>query len=104
MAYPPKAQDERTPLQVPIAIGSALWYTCVMCCVEGFEDERRSVMVVETAEDDRTGDGRCSLVEAIFSPGDSNATTGAPNVTPSKEASAPPSEWPMTQIFESGYM
>lgn len=51
-----------------------------------------------------TGWGRCSRREAIFSPGDSNATTGAPKVTPTKEASAPPSEWPVIQIFESGYM
>lgn len=28
-AYPPSAQDERTPLHVPIAIGSAVWYTWV---------------------------------------------------------------------------
>ena len=31
MAYPPRAQDESIPLHVPIAIGSAVWYTCVIC-------------------------------------------------------------------------
>jgi len=36
------------------------------------------------------------------SPGDSNATTGFPNVTPTKLASAPPREWPMIQIVASG--
>jgi len=25
MAYPPRAQDDKTPLHVPIAIGSAVW-------------------------------------------------------------------------------
>jgi hypothetical protein len=25
MAYPASAQDDRTPLQVPIAMGSAVW-------------------------------------------------------------------------------
>lgn len=41
-----------------------------------------------------TGIGKCNRLEAIFSPGASKATTGAPNVTPRREASAPPSEWP----------
>ena len=40
---------------------------------------------------------------AIFSPGDSIATVGVPNVTPSKEARAPPSEWPVIQMLASGY-
>lgn len=35
-AYPPSAQLESTPLQVPIGIGSAVWKTCVMCCVESW--------------------------------------------------------------------
>ena len=51
-----------------------------------------------------TGEGRCRRREAIFSPGDSKAMTGVPNVIPSMEAKAPPSEWPTIQIFESGYM
>ncbi len=51
----------------------------------------------------RTGDGRWSRVAAIFSPGDSMARVGAPNVTPSREASAPPSEWPVIQMLASGY-
>jgi len=50
----------------------------------------------------RTGDGRWSRVAAIRSPGDSNATTGRPNVMPIKLASAPPREWPITQMFDSG--
>ena len=25
IAYPPSAQEDRTPLQVPIAMGSAVW-------------------------------------------------------------------------------
>ena len=52
----------------------------------------------------RTGDGRCKRCAAIRSPGGSNATTGAPNVTPRSEARAPPSEWPIIQIFAFGYM
>ena len=44
----------------------------------------------------RTGVGRCSLRAAMRSPGASNATTGAPNVEPSKEANAPPKLCPMT--------
>ena len=40
----------------------------------------------------------------MASPGDSKATTGAPNVTPMSDARAPPSECPMTQITESGYI
>ena len=39
-----------------------------------------------------TGDGKCSLPEAMRSPGASNVTTGTPNVTPSNEANAPPTE------------
>jgi len=39
-----------------------------------------------------TGDGKCNLSEAMRSPGDSNVTTGTPNVTPNNEANAPPSE------------
>ena len=50
----------------------------------------------------RTGDGRCSREAAMRSPGDSNATTGFPKVTPIKLASAPPREWPMIQIVASG--
>jgi hypothetical protein len=38
------------------------------------------------------------------SPGGSNVTTGTPNVIPRSEASEPPSEWPITQIFAFGYI
>lgn len=58
----------------------------------------------DIVDDNRTGLGKCNLPEAIFSPGASNVTTGAPNVAPRREASDPPSECPMTQIFDSGYM
>ena len=51
-----------------------------------------------------TGCGRCNLLLAILSPGASNAMTGAPNVIPKSEANAPPSEWPVIQIFASGNM
>jgi hypothetical protein len=50
-----------------------------------------------------TGRLICNLVAANFSPGASNATTGAPNVTPTSEANEPPNECPMTQMFASGY-
>lgn len=50
-----------------------------------------------------TGVGRCNRPAAIFSPGDSIEMVGAPKVTPSKEASAPPSEWPVIQMLASGY-
>jgi uncharacterized protein YlaI len=52
----------------------------------------------------RTGDGRCKRCAAMRSPGGSNVTTGAPNVIPRSEASEPPSEWPITQIFAFGYI
>ena len=52
--------------------------------------------------DGDTGDGRCNLFEAMRSPGDSNVTTGTPNVAPSNEPSAPPSEWPMIHMSERG--
>jgi hypothetical protein len=51
-----------------------------------------------------TGSGRCKRCAGMRSPGDSNATTGAPNVIPRSEASPPPSEWPITQIFAFGYI
>lgn len=51
-----------------------------------------------------TGDGKCNLPEAMRSPGDSNVTTGTPNVTPSNEPNAPPSEWPMIHMSERGYI
>ena len=40
----------------------------------------------------RTGEGKCNRCAASFSPGDSNATAGTPNVTPNSDASAPPAE------------
>ncbi len=43
----------------------------------------------------RTGEGRCNRDAANFSAGASNATTGAPNVTPIREASEPPRECPV---------
>jgi hypothetical protein len=36
------------------------------------------------------------------SPGGSNVTTGTPKVIPISDASEPPKEWPMTQIFAWG--
>lgn len=42
----------------------------------------------------QTGEGRWRRAAASFSPGDSNATAGAPNVTPTSDASPPPKEWP----------
>lgn len=48
----------------------------------------------------RTGEGKCSRPAAIFSPGDSIATTGTPNVTPSRDARAPPNECPVIQILD----
>lgn len=70
-----------------------------------------------------TGEGRCRRRAAIFSPGDSNATTGAPNVTPTSAARPPPrlcpvmysiraviyldipnGNRPVSQIVELGYM
>jgi hypothetical protein len=35
IAYPATPQVESEPVQVPIAIGSAVCHTCVMCCVDG---------------------------------------------------------------------
>lgn len=52
----------------------------------------------------RTGEGRCKRCAAMRSPGGSNVTTGAPNVIPRREASEPPREWPMTQMFALGYI
>jgi len=49
-----------------------------------------------------TGEGRCSLRAAIFSPGDSNVTTGIPKVMPIRLARAPPSECPINQMLELG--
>jgi hypothetical protein len=51
-----------------------------------------------------TGMGRCNLLAAIFSPGDSKATVGEPNVAPRRDARAPPSEWPMIQMLLVGYI
>ena len=34
-ANPASAQLDKTPVQAPIGTGSAVWYTCVTCCVEG---------------------------------------------------------------------
>jgi len=39
---------------------------------------------------------------AIFSPGDSNVTTGTPKVMPIRLARAPPSECPINQMLELG--
>ena len=47
-----------------------------------------------------TGDGRCKRLAASLSPGASNVTTGAPNVMPTRLASDPPNECPITQILE----
>lgn len=47
-----------------------------------------------------TGDGRCKRLAASLSPGDSNVTTGVPYVTPTRLASAPPRECPISQILE----
>ena len=46
----------------------------------------------------RTGDGRWRRRAASFSPGDSNATTGAPKVTPMREAKVPPRLCPTCEI------
>lgn len=51
-----------------------------------------------------TGEGRCKRRDAIASPGDSNDIVGAPKVTPSSEANAPPNEWPITHMLEVGYI
>lgn len=51
-----------------------------------------------------TGEGKCSLLAAIASPGASKASAGTPNVAPSKEARDPPNEWPIIQTLESGYI
>lgn len=50
------------------------------------------------------GEGRCRRFAGIFSPGDSKETDGTPKVMPSNDASPPPSEWPIIQMFDSGYM
>lgn len=84
--------EEKIPLHVPIGTGSAVWYTWVTWWVEGYEDVCEFVNKSAPNGNSNTGDGKCSLPEAMRSPGDSNATTGTPNVTPSNEASAPPSE------------
>ena len=70
--------------------------------VEGYEDLYEYVSKTHQEGNGDTGDGRCNLPEAMRSPGDSNVTTGTPNVTPSNEANAPPSEWPMIHISERG--
>jgi len=54
----------------------------------------------EVAMEVLTGEGRCSRPAAILSPGASNATTGAPKVTPKRDARAPPKEWPNDTISE----
>jgi hypothetical protein len=36
IAYPAIPQAESEPVQVPIAIGSAVCHTCVMWCIEGY--------------------------------------------------------------------
>jgi hypothetical protein len=51
-----------------------------------------------------TGKLICSREAASFSPGASNPTTGAPNVTPMRLANEDPNECPTSQIFESGYI
>ena len=40
IAYPAMPQVERVPVQVPIAIGSAVCHTCVMWCVDGYKVTR----------------------------------------------------------------
>ena len=47
-----------------------------------------------------TGEGRCKRLAASLSPGASNVTTGAPYVMPTRLASDPPKECPITQILE----
>jgi len=47
-----------------------------------------------------TGDGKCKRVAASLSPGDSKATTGVPNVTPTRLSRAQPRECPITQMLE----
>ena len=79
-----------------------MWYTWVTWWVEGYEDVHEFVVKMRRKRKGNTGDGRCNLPEAMRSPGDSNVTTGTPNVTPSNEASAPPSEWPMIHMSEWG--
>ena len=37
-------------------------------------------------------------INAIFSAGASKATTGAPNVAPTRDARAPPREWPVDEL------
>ena len=70
--------------------------------MEGYEDAGELAGKKGIRGNNNTGDGKCSLPEAIRSPGDSNVTTGTPNVTPSNEANAPPSEWPIIQMSEWG--
>lgn len=48
-----------------------------------------------------TGEGRCRRDAASLSPGASNATTGAPNVTPINEARDPPSECPAVGVRQA---
>ena len=47
-----------------------------------------------------TGDGKCKRLAASLSPGASNVTTGAPYVMPTRLASDPPNECPISQILE----
>jgi hypothetical protein len=49
------------------------------------------------------GAGRPSREAANASPGASKVTVGIPKVIPRRLLTAPPSEWPVSQMFESGY-
>ena len=79
-------------------------------------------MILEkVSREGHTGNAKWSRCAASFSPTASKATTGAPNVTPMRDASDPPNECPIdgvkvkekcsvdetdipiTQIFASGY-
>lgn len=90
------AQKDATPLQTPIAIGSAVWYTWVIWRVEGLIDEEQGMSKSRYSDGVGilTGEGRWSLKAASFSPGASKATTGTPKVAPVNDANAPPREWP----------
>ena len=96
MAYPAIAQDENMPVHVPIAIGSAVWNTCVTCCTAGYSE--RSVRFDPLGFRNRvsewgwglTLEGRCRRRAAMRSPGASKVTVGMPKVTPRREARAPP--------------
>ena len=53
---------------------------------------------------DKGGMGRRRRWAARRSPGDSKATAGKPKVVPSKDANAPPREWPTNHTLASGYI